>query len=311
MVFNITPLFISESGGAATYQASDSVLAAISPRSGGLAIDPARLTFDLGVGTFTVDPAPSGDVTCDAKTTETQILALAEALITQAGVEVDAENFDFWKSTCPQTGGLFLDEKTTYADALAELLGSLGLKWTDWPDGKIRLFRVAAPSGNPVAIFTAGHIQLRSLSPDGVIPPLASLRLGYRRNYSTQSNLFEGVSASEKDVFSREWSAVVGENRGVITNYLGASEMPDDLIPTALNEKSDAEAENVRRLAVYPSPIQKFRVTVSGLPLFRPGDAILFEYDRYGFDSGEYGMASSISWNPTKYYMSVGFWRWQ
>lgn len=311
--FNCEPVFLSEDVDGAHYQVNDGAVTAIALRSGGLPVDPVRITLDLINGKFIVDPPPTSNLTCDPVQSSATVIQIASALLDRAGVAYDATNFAAWQAALPLSVGIYITDKTTYRETLNYVLNGVGLRFHAWPDGIVRLYRIAQPSGDPAAYINASGIKQRGLSPSGVIQPLAVARVGYSRNYAVQDkdSVYGAVDTEQAENYSREWRTATVEAPGRLDIYPAAAVLPDDILETALTEATDAGDEALRRLDLYAAPIQVFTVECFADPFFAPGDVVWIQYSRFGFDSGRLAMVAGFSWKPDMKRMTLTVWAWQ
>lgn len=307
--FNIAPVFLKADGQGAHYQVNHGQIAGIVIRSGGLPVNPSRITVNFVGGTFRIDPPPTAEVTCDVVTGGGAVLSIAATLFDRAGVAYD---FSDWPTRCKQAAGLYLTDKTTYREALGYLFDSVGLSYHAWYDGTLRLFRAANPIGNPVKVLVPADILEGGVKVAKTIRPLASIRLGYARNYSIQSkgSLLEAVDVTYAEQCSREWSTVTGTTPDIATIYPDAAVTPDSITETALALRIDAQLEVDRRLEAYVAPIMELEVTCFIAPLLYPGDAIFIQYPRFGLDEGRICQVQGLRWCPTSQLTVLILWVW-
>ena len=312
-VFNVSPVFLGEDINGASYQVHESALASLAVRTGGLEIDPARLFPDLANGKFRIDPPPAGVPTCDVLAGATRVVEVAANLLARCGVEFDAVNFGVWNTICPQTVGIFIENKDTHKAVLTRLLESVGLRFHAWPDGIVRLYRVQEPSGDPVMVIPSSAIRAGGLSIKKTIPPLAALRLGYKRNHTVQDkgSLYGAVPTADAELYGRGWSVETAENAGLADIYPAALVLPGDITETALSDASHANDEAARRLAMYSSPIFEFEVDVFTDPVLMPGQNVLITHPRFGFDEGKLAQVVGFEWSPDKRRTLLSVWVWR
>jgi hypothetical protein len=312
--FNVEPVFLSDIGGA-HYQLNDgSVHAVTAYRSGGLVLDPARITADLPNGKFSIDPPPTGDVRCDVVFQQLSgVVDIARDLLVRAGVAFDAGNIGAWNVSDNPVAGRYYSSKTTFKTALDDVLSGVGLRYSSYPAGGIHLYRIEQPAAIPVLGLGVGNIVDGSLVFNRVFPPYAVARLGYRLNHAPQekSGLWGTVSAGDVDAYSREWQTVSITDTGVDENYPAAVRIPGgDVTPTALYFQADATAEANRRMAVFGSPVREFTLEAHEDFLAPLGSVVRITYPRFGFDAGVDAVVTGIRWFPVERRCSLTVWVW-
>jgi hypothetical protein len=153
-------------------------------------------------------------------------------------------------------------------------------------------------------------IKEDGLKPTGVVQPLAAIRLGYRLNYAPQDDLFEALAPDLADLYKREWSVSAAETPGLTGIYPAAEVLPDDITPSALALKADADAEAARRLAMYAAPIHEFEIEMFADPVLMPGQAVTVQYHRFGFESGRLALVTGFEWSPVAKRATLRVWVW-
>lgn len=318
MCFNLAPVFIAQGVDGALFQVNEDAIAAINVRSGGLAIDPAALSLNLGMGKFLINPPPSGEVTADVTFGHdgNGVIDIIKNLLARTDLSLDQANFAYWQTQCPQLGGVYVDSTQSYREVLDFVCDSVGLRLGIFPSNQVYLWRIGAPAaGAQVINIGNGEIVDKSLAFVRKITPYAMARLGYQKNWHPleASSLFgTGEDLNFIDLMNKPWRAVTVTDTAIDADYPAAIRMPDgDITETALLLQADASFEANRRLTVFAKSVYEFRLSFHGDFIYRLGSAILVSAPRYGFDDGVLGQVVSVNWRPLAGISELTFWVWR
>jgi hypothetical protein len=304
-VFNIEPPLIV----AATheYQVHDGAIEDVTDvRDNGLTV---AYTKDLANGKFTLNAAPAGRITCDAKGAKPSgvyhvkcadivqdILTTRTALVAS---DLDSASFTAFNTTCAQTLGFFSPGFISVAAAVDELVSSVGGFWAQDRDGMIVLGQFVAPTGTPELELNADDVALNGISIQRRILPVDTIRLGYKKNYSVQVDGLAGaVTESNRAVFAAGSLTVSASNGGVSTTHLLAEFPPQ--IETLLVVEAEAQTEVSRRATLWSTLRYIYQVNCFTAPFkLRLGQVIQLTHPRFGFSAGKLATVVGFREQPT------------
>jgi hypothetical protein len=300
--FNVEPVLLDAS--LHKYQVHDGAIEAITDvREDGVS---TPYTADLGAGTFVLTNAPTGRITADVKgakpsgSYKVKCADIIEHIVTSraalTGADLDATNFSAFATTCPQTLGLYIRDGggATVAEALDALVSSVGGFWTFSPAGLLTLGRLEAPSGAADLELTADDAEEDGVELLARVTPVKTVRLGYQRNWSVQSDGLAGaVTEANRAAYGTEYRVATATNGGIGTTHLLAQE--PDVIPTLLVSASDAATEASRRATLWGSIRTVHRLRSFSSPLaLRLGQQAKLTHPRFGFSAGATGIVVGI-----------------
>ncbi len=300
-VFNVSPAFLGEDIDGAHYQVNDGSVDGITVRSGGLSV--GGLSLDLPNGQFTIDPAPTGKVTCDVVNTTAGDLVgeIVEAVLLQMGVlsgSMDSSSFSAFNTAIPYSAGIYIDKRTNARQAIKTLLeystdkgasssSSLGVLSVDLA-GLFYLWRPHNLIGSESTAYVhyQGFVAKDGLSIENVTPPIASVRLGYQKNYTGQDegSVFDAVSADDRNLYAADFQYETGEQ--VLTQWNEALTYPVGY-DSALANAVIARTEITRLFALHSAPLLRYSLDTFYPPvLHRLGDKMRVTHPRLGFSAG-------------------------
>jgi hypothetical protein len=171
--------------------------------------------------------------------------------------------------------------------------------------GKLRLLKVDLPVSGTATDITTDDIESWSLKVDKRISVRSSIKLGYCKNYTTQSNLLTGVPPDNKVLFAETWTDRSATDVAIATKY--KLDATPDRKETLLLVQSDADAEATRLLNFFKTP----RTTYSfkgGTQLIERelGDKITLTHPRFGLSGGVDGMIVKIQIDWLKFKVTMG-----
>jgi hypothetical protein len=230
---------------------------------------PVTATADLAAGTFTLAASPAGTVTASvqgAKLSGTYVntaAKLVQLLATQYGTDpfssgdLDAVSLAAFDAANPQPLGRPVMDRENVLAVAQELAASVGAQVIVSATALLQLIKIALPAtGTPTAV-TASNMADKSLSIVRRVPVIASVKLGYCKNWAVQTNLQTGIPTADKDLFGQEWLTSTASDAAVASTYkLSQQAIQTD---TLLLTKSDADAESARRLALWKVPRTVFQ----------------------------------------------------
>ncbi|MCA3068633.1 MAG: hypothetical protein ING73_17175 [Rhodocyclaceae bacterium] len=209
--------------------------------------------------------------------------------------------------------GFALNDTSTAMQVMNAVAASIGaVFWTDALQ-RLRMFRVAAPSGTPVATLTKAEIITieRSATRDaGFGVPCYRVELDYRRYWRTQSTI-DTVSAVEADRpdLAEQYRRVSSVDASIQTKHLNA---PVLTFQTLLDVEAAAQSESDRRLTLYKASRQLLRVTAvvrsDVLALLTAGSLVTILLPRFGCDAGALFLVLGVEYTLKENKVTLTIW---
>ena len=308
--FNISPICINSS--LLKYQVHDGQIEAITDvRDNGVSVP---FTANLTEGTFTLSGSPAGQVTVDAKGAKPSGVYLTTAgsiinhiVLTRTGLtaaDISSASLAAFISKCPQTLGVYVSDRQNVINVLDGIVNSVGGWYTFNRAGLMIFGRLDAASGTPAAYINADDVIFGGLSITDISLPVATYRLGYRKNYTQQTQVAGSVAGT---LYNLANQVAVRNNDAIKTVNLLATE-PDTKL-TNIVSQTDAEAEAERLLTLFGTTRKTYQAECITAPLtLNLGDIINFEHHRYGLDSGVDLVLTGIAESVTTRRVTLTLW---
>lgn len=222
-----------------------------------------QYSVNLAAGTFTLGYSPvdpSRDITATFEgwkpasgyhqTAGTLIKAIAKDVIGLVDGDLDLASFTELEALNSARVGLWLPAGAECLGIIDRLLDTIGGWWTFTRDGKMRVGRLDAPAGAPVASFRQGDIVLNGLRPLRMDEAAWKWTLKYRPNWTVQTNqdLAGGSTYYSRDLLAEQHRATVAFDNDIKADFPDAAE---EEIETLFTDEAAAVAEAARRLALY------------------------------------------------------------
>ncbi len=313
--FNVTPVL--EDAATYTYRVHGGPINDVTDvRDNGVSV---AYTKDLANGRFLLTAAPAGQITADVQGAKPggvylvkcadilQDLITAHSQLTAA--DLDAANFAAFNATCPQTLNLYVKDRLNLIDLVDQLVTSVGGFWTLSRGGLLQLGRLAAPTGAAVLALTADDIRPLQLSISGRQLPIATVLLGYQKNWTVQtSGLAGAVTAANVALYGAPYQVAKGEDLSLFTAHKLAQQPA--VQETLMAFYADAAAEAVRVQALFATP----RTTYSAAGYVAPyttnlGDEISLTHPRFGFSAGADAISVGIAEEITENRATLDLWK--
>ena len=246
----------------------------------------------LAGGCFRLGSSPAGavtaDVTAGASSADRTAAQILNALATAAGVtSIPAADLTALDALNSAEIGLALRDETALT-AMDQAAKSIGAWFGFDASGNLRLGRLDAPAGDPVA--TLDRVDVLSVAR---VAPGSSVRVPYRatvryaRNHTVQSTDLAGsVAADRRAWLAEDWRSTSAVDTDLQTKYLLADELTVD---SALADSSAAATEAARLLALWGARRDTWRVELPYTATFAAlalGDCVTLTLPRYGLDAG-------------------------
>lgn len=267
---------------------------------------PVSVNESLIDGTFTLVAQQAGTITCsvqgDKPTTYSSRIADAiTRLVTGYGkvsdrlttADIDTAQFAAFNTAHPQPVGVYLNDRSNVIEVCQQLASSVGAQISMSREGLLRLLKITLPAiGTPLVVTPSDYVA-KSLEIKERVDVKAAIKVGYCKNYTTQTGLNTGLPASHKDLFMQEYLSVTAKNQSVADIYkINTEPVQTD---TLLLTESDATAEANRLLTLWQQPrtVYKF-VGYSHLLTVPLGQALTLVSPRFGLSEGKTGIVVGI-----------------
>ena len=331
--FNITPLLTDPSS--LKYQFNNGVSEALLEiRDNGNPIYNSSLTgatVNLTTSTFTLPYQALGTLTCSVQgikspvnlTTQSitstptytdNIAVLIATIVTQYGrgvsgtrpsarftvADLDFANLRAFSSANTQSVCAVITDTQNVLTVCRSLANSIGAQLFITRAGKLQLLRYGVPyNSSPVVTEIAEQdIIYNSIMVSRRSDVVAAVKLGFGKNYTTQTGLLTSIPQNHKDNFAEPWITNTQTNQTVASQYkltLEAQQTDTQLVNTA-----QAIAECTRRLN-YDSvqhTVYKFTGTSKLLGLVL-GQSVVLKHSRFNlYNSGNGTTGQVITLSP-------------
>lgn len=189
--------------------------------------------------------------------------------------------------------GIWLGNGETAAEAMDAAAQSVGAWWGFDRLGQLRMARLVAPSGTPVATLTADEIlgleRVPLTGDNGGIPPWR-VSIGYAKNNTVQtSGLASGVSAARAAWLVQEYRTATAEDSAIKTDkWLTSKPLEINALFTA---EADASAEAARLLALHGTRRDRLSVRAAVSQALASavdlGNVVMVQHSRFGLSTGK------------------------
>jgi hypothetical protein len=210
---------------------------------------------------------------------------------------VDESSFTAVTTAQPAVIGYFigLDDNKTVRTAVDELMGGIG-GWCDFRrNGTLDIGIFVLPAGTPVETYTnidiiADTLQRLELPSDFNPPPKKTYAL-WGRNWTVQTEVSAGVSATRMQALKDAYSKAVTTNTALTATVVAAHKIPQDPdpIPSYFSLSADAVTEANRQFILKSGGVRSlysFKVKSKGL-IHNIGHVISATYPRFDLTAGK------------------------
>lgn len=249
---------------------------------------------DLANGNFKLGGTPAGTVTADVRagSNPAGFLVVLDQVLTKAGIATtkvptfDRQNFPL--SASIEVGVWVSVQSRSRRAVLNDLLATVGGYLAPDRVGMYRIGVFSTPGGAPEFTLTDAEIISieQELPPRGVYPPNWRRRVGYKQNYTVQTDLAAAVTAAQRDFAREEFRVVTSEDAAVLTQHLYATD--PDPVESLFDASSAASDEAARLLALYKTERRIYRIlTKHQIFEYRMGQPGHITYPRWDLESGK------------------------
>lgn len=254
---------------------------------------------DLANGRFTLIDAPTSvsNITADVKGLNDSLGSYLETtsdivkhmLLTSGGLttdDIDSATFSSFPNSDPVQKYFNTEIKVT--DAISWFLSTAGASGGRNRLGKYQLIRLDAPpsSGEDIELT---EIQIFSIKRESYKPPVSSIILGYRQNYTPQGSVAPDNAATDerKQFVSEEYRRVESTASGAADAYKLAEEAV--MMPTGFSSESGALAEANRLANIFKYPSDIYTIECTANPFKQAlNDVVKITYPAYDLENGAY-----------------------
>ncbi|OHE77800.1 MAG: hypothetical protein A3F67_08150 [Verrucomicrobia bacterium RIFCSPHIGHO2_12_FULL_41_10] len=307
-VFNATPIVTDNIVNTLEYQVHPGPIEdIIEVRDNGV---PVNITKSLTTGKFTLSQAPYGQITCSVQghknpTYYNDIANLIKEIVKNYGptanrlvdADIDLTNFSSFSTNNTQPVGFYSTSRENILSVCNQLASSIGAQVTMTSTGLLRLVKLDLPPTGTAYTVSYNDIEAKSISITEKPPVVGAQKLGYAKNWTTQTgSLAAGLPSNSTVVFEKEWLYSIYENATVITNYKQTSEPVEE--STLLLKKTHTDTEALRRNTLWGTPrfVYSMKAYAHLLPV-ELGDSITLYDTRFGLNNGKTGLVINISRN--------------
>ncbi len=199
---------------------------------------------------------------------------------------IDAANFAAFELANQQAVGAHMTERLNVIDACDFLAKSVGAQLAPSLAGKLQLITIALPAAGAATVVTVDQMFDGTLRHVEHIPPIASVQLGYSKNWTVQQGLQSNLPAAHRELFESECPLYVTRVNEVTKANYKLDGVPA-LRGTALLERADAITAADADLALWsvPRDIYEFEGTPDMLML-QKGQRLIVIHEMDGMAAG-------------------------
>ena len=330
-VHNITPVQVD----ATTLQYmvhNGAIERIIEVRDNGVPLSPTTgYTADLTTGTFKLLRTPVGVITCSVQGEQTTTNPTTGALVSgtwaytvakiihliivkygNANIipsEINLQAFSDFNTVNQQPVGIYITQEVNVINICQELAASVGAQFTSTREGLITLLRLTIPVTDAGSKSISDDDIIRgSLSISQKIPVQATIKLGYVKNWTIQTQLLTGIPEDHKIMYSKEYNYVSADDPTVRVTYQLPAE-PDPVNTYLITDSTGlVTAEATRRLNLWKTPRYVFKLDC--VPKFlnvKLGDMVKLTHYRFGLSVTKSAQIISLQtdWYTGKVSMEV------
>lgn len=282
---NLTGAVVTLSGG--TFKMSQKVAGTITASVQGVKNSINLTTGALIPGTYNNNIANLIALICTQYGKSTTRLTAAD---------LDLPNLAAFAAAHTEAVGIYIQEKTNVLEVCQTLAASVGAQVYMNRLGKLQLIRLGSNITTGLAVttpITDSDILHHSLQIVNKSEVVAATKLGYCRNWTTQTGLLTGIPTAHKDMFSTEEYTNTVVDSSVQTAYKLNAE--PEVRDTLLIVKADADAEAARLNNYYKVPKITYSFTGgSRLLSLLLGQEVTIIHNRFNLYNGGSGRVGQV-----------------
>lgn len=255
-----------------------------------LATEPAAGQARCCQGFIRLGSTPVGPITVFAETTERRTGGLLQQIAVDAGIpvaDISAADVAALNAANPAAVGVWVTEEMSPQQAMDALAQSIGAWYGFDRLNVLRMGRLVAPAGPPVARFGPREVKSFRIRQAGIPVPRTALR--YARNYTPQSQPAEFADAAHKAWLAEEYRTAATDDAAVLPIWPNAEEFTID---TLLVDQAAAVAESARQQALRgvrrtTVDVDVFAADLGAVDL---GQVVALDIPRYGLNGRLYAV---------------------
>jgi hypothetical protein len=300
---NITPLLVNSA--LEKYQVHNGPIESIiEVRDNGI---PVSFTADILTGTFVLNQAVVGTITCSAQGDKPSLysnnaVTIIKRIVKDYGnvlqklvdADIDLTSFTSFAAANVAPVGIYLTEKANVIDIVNKLSSSIGARVAMSRQGLLYLVKVDLQGVTGGTAVTSADMVQWSINVAELPTVVAAVKLGYCKNYTVQANLQTGLPTAHIDLFALDWLSVTQINTTTSTNYkmfVDPVMQESELLTTA-----DANVEATRRLVLLGTQRKVIRYQgLAYLMLEVLGGIQTIQHPRFGLAAGISGQIISLT----------------
>jgi hypothetical protein len=269
---------------------------------------PVAFTPFLATGKFRLVNHPVGQITASVQGDKSagvysnNIAEIFKRLVKNFGsatnrltdADLDLASLSAFTSAHTQPVGVYIKDRENLLDICNQLARSVGARVVASPTGLVSLVQISLPQSSSGTSVTSANMVDRSLEISGLPKVVASLKLGYAKNWTVQENLATGILEEHRKLFAQEWLTVTRTDSTTASNY--NLFVDPDMDESFLLVGADASDEALRRLNIFNVQRKMFRFKgYAELLTEELGDPITLTHSRFGLSSGVTGQILAIT----------------
>ncbi|MES2073874.1 MAG: hypothetical protein V4488_26205 [Pseudomonadota bacterium] len=268
---------------------------------------PAAGGFRVWQGYFRLGSSPVGVVTADVSAAETRAASLMQAVAMDAGIplgDINVTDVAALNAANSAACGVWADAETTGQELMDQLAAGVGAWYIFDRNNKLRMGRVIAPAGTPIATWGEDAFNNLAIQEAGI--PAWHAILQYGRNYSVTQQPAGSATEARKAWLAQEYRQAEKTDTSIQTAWPAAQELT---FVTQLINEADAIVECNRQLVLYGARRLTLNVEIplTELGAADLGSIVALQTNRYnlygkpllviGLDTGaDYGIAKLTLW---------------
>ena len=295
--FNVTPVL--EDSALHQYRVHYSAVEAITEvRDAGV---PVSVTVDLQAGTFRLNQAPVGEITCDVKGAVSGSWLSSPAgilnwLLSLVGATPGTVNLPEW------TVGIFLREPATVLEVVERVTASCRGYWYFDREGRFHAKQFAL--GTAQSALLPDDINDNGLNIIQTLEPKHKVTVNFARNYTAQTNLAGSVDAESRARYQEAYSATSQDI--ALSGYPNAEAL---YLDTDLSNQADADALKALLAEECKQRRRIYALTINTKPFsYQLGESHTFIYPGLGLSDGKTGVITAVTDDPLNEEATVELW---
>lgn len=286
---------------------------------------------DLTTGTFRLLAAPAGVITCSVQgeqstvnlstgaivsgTWSYSVATIIALIIRKYGnttinpSDIDLQAFSDFDTLNQHPVGIYISQESNVVSVCQEIAASVGAQFTCTRTGKLTLLKIDVPTTDAASTeINDNYIVRNSLSIVEKIPVQATIKLGYVKNWTVQTQLLTGIPEDHKVMYAKEYYYSYADDSTVRATYMLPAE-PEPINTLLIsNQFNHVTTESNRRLTLWKQPRYIFKMDC--IPKYltvKLGDMIKLTHYRFGLSSTKSGqvIGTQIDWFTGKVSLEV------